>query len=153
MDRRTVAALTLSAAGLVGIATSEGFRSRSYDDGVGVQTVGFGTAYVKPGTTMTVERALIALQEEADKHQVQMRKCVGEVPLAQREWDAYVSLSYNVGSGAFCRSGIVRALHQQPPDYGKACAGILPFNKAGGNILPGLVARRQREYKMCMGLE
>lgn len=149
MNRKAVASLTLSAAALVGIANWEGFRSRSYDDGVGVQTVGFGTtAGVKRGDTITVERALIRLLDDARQHERELAACI-TVPLHQHEWDAYVSWAYNVGTGAACKSTLVRKLNAG--DYFGACRELLRWDKAGGRVLPGLTKRRQSEYQTCMG--
>lgn len=151
IDRRHVAGLALSAVALIGIANHEAFRSRAYDDGVGVQTIGFGTtAGVKKGDTITVERALIRLGQDVGVFESEMRRCIGDVPLYQHEWDAYVSLAYNIGYGGFCKSTIVRRLKQSPPDYEGACKAILLWNKAGGK--PILTSRRQKEYRQCMGV-
>ncbi len=150
--RNIVAALTLSAGGLIGIAQHEDFRSKAYDDGVGVQTIGFGTTKgVKAGDTITVTRALVRLSDDVSQYETAMRRCIGNVSLFQYEWDAYVSLAYNIGTGAFCRSTLVKRLRQQPPDYQGACRQILRWNRAGGRILRGLVKRRQKEYRQCMG--
>lgn len=147
-----VAGLSLSGLALIGIANHEAFRSKAYDDGVGVQTIGFGTtAGVKKGDTITVERALIRLGQDVGAFEQEMKRCLGDVALYQHEWDAYVSLTYNIGYGAFCRSSVVRKLKRTPPDYKGACESILLFNKAGGKIWPGLVKRRQDEYRRCMG--
>jgi lysozyme len=78
-----------------------------------------------------------------------MRRCI-TVPLHQYEWDAYVSLTYNIGSGAFCRSTLVRKLNAQ--DYTGACKEILRWNKAGGRVLNGLTKRRPADYNTCMGV-
>lgn len=148
--RLATAALSLSATALIGIALHEGYRSRAYDDGVGVQTVGFGTtAGVKRGDTITVERALVRLGDDVAKFERELRACIGEVPLAQYEWDAYVSWAYNVGTGAACGSTLVRKL--KALDYAGACAELLRWDKAGGRVLPGLTKRRQEEYRRCIG--
>lgn len=150
--RNTVAALSISGMALIGIANHEKFVGHTYNDAVGVPTIGYGTtAGVKPGQTITPERALIRLGQDVGVFESEMKRCLGDVALYQREWDAYVSLTYNIGYGAFCRSSIVRKLKQPQPDYAGACQSILLFNKAGGNVLPGLVKRRQAEYKLCMG--
>lgn len=154
-SRLVPAALTLSALGLAGIAVHEGYRPRAYDDGVGVQTVGFGTTTradgspVKPGDTTTPERAVVRLAVDADAIQQRMRACIGEVPLYPHEWDAYVSLAYNIGPGAFCGSTLVKKLKTMPPDYAGACDQLLRWTKAGGRELPGLVRRRQAEHRLC----
>lgn len=147
--------IALSAAGLIGFAVHEGYRYNAYDDGAGVETVGFGSTThangqpVKPGDTMSVERALIRLGDDVAEKERAMRACLGPVPLYPHEWDAYVSLAYNIGAPAFCRSTLVKKLKQNPPDYAGACAEILKWNRAGGQVLPGLVRRRQDEFKLC----
>lgn len=151
MIRRRVAALSLSAAALVGIALHEGYRGTSYDDGVGIQTIGFGTtAGVKPGDKITPERALVRLLDDANRMQQELRACIGEVPMYQHEWDAVVSWTYNVGTGAACKSTLVKKLKSQ--DYPGMCRELLRWNQAGGRVLPGLVKRRQAEYQLCMGV-
>ena len=142
--------LALSASGLVGIALSEGYRGKAYDDSTGVQTIGFGTtAGVRPGDTITVERALMRLADDVGAYERQVRACIGDVPLFQREWDAFVSLAYNIGTGAFCGSTLVRKL--KALDYAGACAEILRWNRAGGREMQGLTIRRQREFRQCTG--
>lgn len=147
--------LALSAASLIGLAVHEGYRENAYDDGVGVQTVGFGSTThadgrpVRRGDKMPVERALVRLGQDVDRMQREMKACVGPVPLHQHEWDAYVSLAYNIGTGAFCRSTLVKRLKETPPKYDAACAEILKWNRAGGQVMAGLVKRRQDEFKLC----
>ena len=148
-----------TAVALSGIAGWEGYRERAYDDGVGVQTVGFGTTRhaagrpVQKGDRLDPVRAVVALQADADRHARELAACIGDVPLTRGEWDAYVSWAYNVGTGAACRSTLVHKLKQQPPDYEGACRELLKWTKAGGRELPGLVNRRQAEYRMCMGAQ
>jgi len=154
MKRNSIAALSLSAAALIGIAAHEGFSSIAYDDSVNVKTIGFGTTVIdgKPvqkGDTITPVRALQQLGKDANIFEQAMRRCI-TVPLHQYEWDAYVSLTYNIGSGAFCKSTLVRKLNAQ--DYTGACKEILRWNKAGGRVLNGLTKRRQAEYNTCMGV-
>ena len=141
--------IAISAACVVGIATHEGYRSEAYKDTVGIPTVGFGeTAGVKMGDKTTPERALVQLLESTEKHADAIRQCI-KVPLYQHEFDAYVSLAYNIGAGNFCRSTLVKKLNAK--DYAGACEEIRRWNKAGGKVLPGLVKRREAEYRMCMG--
>lgn len=147
--RITVAALAVSAAALVGIATHEGYRGEAYRDAAGIPTIGYGeTAGVKMGDKITPERALVQLLESTEKHADAIRACI-HVPLYQHEFDAYVSLAYNIGAGNFCRSTLVKKLNAK--DYAGACEEIRRWNKAGGKVLPGLVKRREAEYRMCMG--
>ncbi len=151
MNRTHIAALVLSATSLVGIAVHEGYRDRAYIPVAGDRpTLGFGDAQgVKLGDKTDPVRALIRLNQQADTFQQQMKKCIGDVPLHQYEWDAYVSLTFNIGSDAFCKSTLVKLLQQQ--DYVGACTQILRLDKFKGKPLAGLTKRRQEEYTKCIG--
>lgn len=151
MNRTHIAALVLSATSLVGIAVHEGYRDRAYIPVAGDRpTLGFGDAQgVKLGDKTDPVRALIRLNQQADTFQQQMKKCIGDVPLHQYEWDAYVSLTFNIGSDAFCKSTLVKLLQQQ--DYVGACTQILRWDKFKGAPLAGLTKRRQEEYTKCIG--
>ena len=147
-SRKPIAALVLSAAAVVGISRFEGFREKAYlptpDD---VPTIGYGTTEgVKMGDTITKERALVRLGDDADKFAQAVKRCA-PVPMHQNEFDAYTSLTYNIGEGAFCRSTIAKRL--KAFDYAGACAGILAWDKQAGKPLKGLTNRRQAEYKLC----
>ncbi len=150
MIRPAITSLYLSAAVLVGIALEEGFTSKAVIPVPGdVPTIGFGTTEgVKKGDVITPERALVRLLGDADKFSEGVKKCAS-VPLYQYEFDAYVSLSYNIGTGAFCNSTLVKKLRTY--DYEGACKEILKWDKFKGEPLKGLTHRRQREYKLCMG--
>jgi lysozyme len=149
--------LALSAVGLIGIASFEGYRGTAYLDAVGVPTVGFGTTLhldgtpVRAGDTLSVERAMVRLHQDADAMQREMRRCLGDVPLYPHEWDAFVSLTYNIGATRFCKSTLAGKLREVPPDYAGACSEITRWNRAGGQVLKGLVNRRAAEYRRCVG--
>lgn len=152
--RSALTALALSASALVGIAVHEGFSPVAYfatkhEQQQGISTIGFGTTEgVKPGDTITVQTALVRKMQDINKFEGAVRKCV-TVPLHQHEYDAFLSLAYNIGSGAFCRSTLVRLLNQG--DYEGACRQILRWDKQAGQTLRGLTIRRQAEFKQCMG--
>lgn len=149
IDRRAVAALALSAAGLVSLLQSEGYTSRAVIPIKGdVPTIGFGTTDgVKMGDTITPQAAVSRALSDVSKFEGAIKRCV-KVPLNQGEYDAYLSLSYNIGSGAFCGSTLVRKLNAG--DYAGACEQVLVWDKAGGRRVQGLTARRNREYAQCL---
>lgn len=149
--RSAIAALSLSAAALVSIATHEGFVGEAYRDTVGVWTIGFGTtAGVRPGDRIEPVAALQRKLADVQRFEGALRQCV-TVPLHQHEYDAYMSLAYNIGPGAFCGSTLVRKLNAG--DYAGACREILRWNRAGGRVVQGLVNRRAAEYRQCIGQE
>ena len=148
--RIAIGALALSATTLVGIALHEGFEPKAYVPVAGdVPTIGFGTTdSVKMGDTITVERALVKLLQDANKFERAVKRCA-PVPMHNYEFAAFVSLAYNIGEGAFCRSTLVKKLNAQ--DYDGACREILKWDRFKGKPLAGLTKRRQAEYQQCIG--
>lgn len=151
-NRLAVAALSLSAAGLVGIANFEGFSEKAYIPVAGdVPTVGFGsTEGVKMGDTITVPKAIERLYRDTEKAESAIGRCV-KVPLAQHEYDAFTSFAFNVGAEAFCSSTLVKKLNAS--DYAGACAELKRWVYVDGRRVQGLVNRREAEFRLCMGLE
>lgn len=147
--RQAVAALAISAAALVGIASHEAYRGSTYKDSGGIATLGYGeTKGVVAGQVTTPERALQTLLASADEHAKGMSTCI-TVPLYQYEYDAYLSFTYNVGVGAFCHSNLNKKLNAG--DYAGACKELLKWNHVGTKVLAGLTKRRQAEYLTCIG--
>ena len=154
-SRVSIAALALSAAGLVGIIQHEGYKSAAYIPVPGdVPTIGHGTtryedgSAVKMGDRVTPERAQVLLRNDASTFERAVKRCA-PVPMHQHEYDAFVSLAYNIGENAFCKSTLVRKLNAG--DYAGACREILKWDKFRGQPLRGLTMRRQAEYQQCTG--
>ena len=153
-ERKSTSALVLSAAVLAAIAGYEGYRSTAYIPVPGdVPTIGHGTTRyedgkpVKMGDKVTPERARILLQHDASAFARAVQRCA-PVPMYQHEFDAFTSLAYNIGEGAFCRSTLVRELNKA--NYLGACREILRWDYANGQRLPGLTKRRAAEQKLCL---
>lgn len=158
-QRRTVAALALSAVALVSLVLHEGYTDRAVIPVPGdVPTIGFGTTGgVKLGDRTTPPKALQRALQDIQSFEGALKSCV-KVPLHQHEYDALVSFSYNVGSGAFCRSTLVKKLNVS--DYSGACAELLRWRffqgkdcalPANTRLCGGLVKRREAEHRLCMG--
>lgn len=152
MKRVTVSMLSLTAAGLIAIASLEDFRGEAYVPVPGdVPTIAFGhTDGVRLGDTVTVAEGLNLLQQDVRVAEAAVRECV-VVPLYPYEFDAYTSLVYNIGRKAFCDSTLVRKLNGG--DYQGACEEIKRWTYAGDRELKGLVSRRAKEYQRCIGAE
>jgi len=150
VKRVQVAALSASAVALVALVAHEGYREEAYIPVPGdVPTIGYGTtAGVKLGDKTDPIKALHRALEDMQKFEGAIKQCV-KVPLTQNEYDAYLSLSYNIGSGAFCSSTLVKFLNQG--QYEEACKQILRWDKFKGKPLKGLTIRREKEYKQCLG--
>ena len=148
--RNAIAGITLSAAALVAMVMHEGYSDKAIIPVPGdVPTIGFGTTGgVKLGDTIKAPQALQRALTDVQRFEGALKTCV-TVPLHQHEYDAYLSLTYNIGSGAFCRSTLVRKLNAS--DYAGACQQILVWDKFKGAPLRGLTLRRQEEYAKCVG--
>lgn len=156
--RIAMTALTLSAAGFVGILSREGYTDRAVIPVPGdVPTYGFGTTEgVKMGDRTTPVQAVQRALTDASKYEETLRRCV-RVPLHQAEYDVYVDLSYNIGPSAFCSSTIVRRLNAG--DYRGACDAILMWKQfngfdcstPGNRICFGLWRDRLRSHQQCVG--
>ena len=148
-SRLAIAALVLSASGFVGILGYEGFTSEAVIPVPGdVPTYGWGTTDgVKMGDTISPDEAIERAYRDITKTETAIHKCVN-VPLSQGEYDAFTSLAYNIGTGAFCKSTLVKKLNQR--DYAGACQEIRRWVYVKGKKIQGLVNRREKEYSICM---
>ena len=149
--RKAIAVLALSVSGFVGILVSEGYSEKAVAPLPGDDpTNGFGSTGpdIKAGDRTTPVKAVQRAARDVMKFEGVLKQCV-HVPLHQHEYDAYVSLAYNIGPSKFCSSTLVKLLNQQR--YDEACAQILRWNRFQGQVNQGLVNRREREYQQCMG--
>jgi len=148
--RNSLAAIALSATALVGLVTYEGYSEKAVIPVPGdVPTIGFGTTSgVQLGDTIDPVTALARVLTDINKFEGALKQCV-TVPLAQNEYDSFVSLAYNIGPTAFCSSTLVRLLNAG--DYAGACLQILRWDKFKGKPLRGLTIRREKEYQLCTG--
>ena len=157
INRQQVAALVLSASALIGIAVHESYKDAAYIPVAGdVPTIGFGSTINLDGTPVSLGQrttpvaALKRLGKDIEKFETAVKTCA-PVPMHQYEFDAYVSLTYNIGPTAFCKSTLAKKLVQY--DYEGACKEILRWDKFQGKSLNGLTIRRQEEYKTCMNIK
>ncbi|MFW1955064.1 lysozyme [Acinetobacter guillouiae] len=131
----------------------EGLELKAYDDGVGVCTIGYGTTIyphgkaVQYGDTCTIEQAKNYMQYDLRRFEQAVNAAVN-VPLNQNQFDALVSLSYNIGIGAFKNSTLLKLLNAS--DYHAASHQFDVWIKAGGKTVQGLVNRRAVEKTLFL---
>lgn len=138
----------ISSKGLALIQEFEGCRLTAYLDAVGVPTIGWGSTHgVYLGQCITQEQADEMLRTDLKPCEDAVRTLV-KVPLTQGQFDALCSFVYNLGEGAFSQSTLLKLLNQQY--YHSAADEFLRWNRAGGQILPGLTRRRMAERQMFL---
>ncbi|AMB48250.1 lysozyme [Methylobacterium sp. AMS5] len=151
VKRSVLGALVATAAGLMAITHTgqeEGLRLKAYKDIVGVPTACYGeTKNIKMGMSFTKAQCDEMLLKRLDEFGTKVETCVKR-PMKDRTMVAFTSLAYNVGSGGFCGSTVVRRYNAG--DHKGACDAMLMWNKAGGRVVKGLTNRRERERKMCL---
>jgi len=69
-------------------------------------------------------------------------------PLTQNEFDALCCLTYNIGCGAFRNSTLLKYLNAG--NFDRASAEFLRWDRAGGEVLDGLLKRRLAEQKLFL---
>jgi len=137
------------------VAKWEGFRPSTYNDIVGVETVGYGFTPHLPSRLWASIKGDIPLTEQQGRTYLQ--RVLGELYLpdvkdmtgltAAHKLAAYTSWAYNVGVPAARDSTLVRRLQEGRED--EAEEELMRWVHAGGNVVEGLVARRRSEKHLA----
>jgi lysozyme len=145
---KTGAVITVTLVALIG--GFEGLRLAAYRDPVGIPTICFGeTKGVKMGQKKTREECDAMLVESMREHEKGMLKCIKNPDaLKDGAYGAFLSFTYNVGVGAFCKSTLAKKVNAG--DVRGACNELMKWDKAKGIRLPGLTRRRAEERQLCM---
>ena len=132
--------MKISEEGIELLKKFEGCKLEAYQDSVGVWTIGYGhTKGVYKGMTISQDDAEEMLEEEMEEYEGYIEEYV-EVPLSQNEFDALVCWVYNLGPTNLRNSTLLMVLNQSKFD--EVPEQIKRWNKAGGEVLKGLVSRR-----------
>ena len=143
--------MNISDSGLDFIMAHEGIRLSAYPDpatGGEPWTIGVGhTGGVQPGDTCTQEQAREWLREDAQTAVRCVNQSVGR-DLTQNQFDALVSLVFNIGCGNFGKSTLLKCLNAGNDNA--AAQEFLKWDRAGGKEMAGLLKRRQDESALFM---
>ncbi|CAB5079532.1 Endolysin/autolysin [uncultured Caudovirales phage] len=142
--------------GIALIKQFEGLRLKAYPDpGTGGEpwTIGYGTTSsagvgkIAKGMVITKVQAESMLVRSLDAYERGVMKVLSKPP-AQHQFDAMVSLAYNIGLGRFVNSTVVKAFNAG--DFARAGQAFLLWNKAAGKVMPGLTRRRAAERDLFL---
>ena len=137
------------AAATVFVGGWEGLQLVAYRDVVSVPTICYGeTRGVRMGDRATKEECDAMLAVGLSDFAAGIARCVPFDGLPVPTQVAVVSLSYNIGQGAFCKSTVARKLREG--DRAGACEAFMVWNKAGGVVWRGLTRRRAAERELCL---
>ena len=132
----------------------EGFSSKPYLCPANVWTIGYGNTYLEDRSPVTKDTPnidydrgtkLLAIRLEDYEHAIDTAV---HVKLNQNQYDALVSLCYNIGQGNFARSSLVKYLNAG--NSTKAAQEFLSWNKVKGKVITGLTKRREEEMKLFL---
>lgn len=138
-------ALQYSKSGIALTEQFEGCRLVAYQDVKGVWTIGYGhTAGVYPGMTCTQFQAEQWLLQDVAWASSAVKKLV-TTALNQHEFDALVDFVFNVGSGNFGGSTMLKLLNAG--DHVNAAGEFEKWDMSGGKHIAGLLRRRIAEEK------
>lgn len=137
--------MKISEAGVKLICKWEEFRTYAYVCPAGLWTIGYGhTGGVKPTDKIDIAQGEAYLRKDLEI----VERCLNSlaIKLNQNQYDALCSLIFNIGTGNFLRSTMLKYL--QAKQYDKASAEFLKWRKANGKVLKGLEARRKDEQEL-----
>lgn len=139
--------------GLGIIKKYEGFISSPYKCPAGIPTIGYGATYYPNGTKVKLIDKPITLKEAEDlllsmvKHFEQGVDSFTTDLINQNQFDALVSIAYNIGLNALKGSTLIKKVNADPSDK-TIRAEFMKWNKGGGKVLLGLTRRRTEEANL-----
>lgn len=143
--------MKLSQRGIDLIKQFEGYSSKAYPDpatGGAPWTIGYGTIKgVKPGMIITAEQAEKMLRDDVAKFESGVSSLI-TTPTTQGQFDAMVSLAYNIGLGNFGKSTLLKKHNARC--YTCAADQFRVWNRANGKVMNGLTKRRAAERQVYM---
>ncbi|HHQ4314343.1 TPA: lysozyme [Serratia fonticola] len=143
--------LKTSQRGIALIKSFESLELKAYPDpGTGGKpfTIGWGrTKGVKPGDRITEQQAETFLAEDLAVFELTVNSAV-KVPVTQNQFDALVSLAFNIGGANFAGSTLVKKLNAGDPRG--AADQFLRWKFADGKEMRGLVRRRAAERELFL---
>jgi len=136
--------------GYLFITKHEGLRLKPYLCPAKIPTIGYGNTYYADGKRVTLLDKDITKQQAFDMFKEIANRFAKRVDtlvtsnINQNQFNALVSFAYNVGTGNFSSSTLLKKVNKNPNDL-TIKNEFLKWNKAGGKVLNGLTNRRNEE--------
>ena len=131
----------------------EGLSLKPYKCSANISTVGYGNTYYENGVKVqmsdppiTKQRAEELLKHSADRYASKVANLLKK-PVTQNQFNALVSFAYNVGTGSFQSSTLLKKVNINPNDL-TIRSEFLRWNKANKVVVNGLTTRRIEESKL-----
>jgi lysozyme len=135
-------------AGIDLIKRFEGCRLSVYKDAVGLNTVGWGHRTNLPvGTHISQPEADTTLLADIAEREQELDDLL-TVELNPNQYSALISFVYNLGIDALSRSTLLRLVNAE--EFQLASQEFSKWCRAGGKVLSGLVARREKEKDLFL---
>lgn len=141
--------LQISKEGIALIRHYESWRATTYLDPIGVPTIGWGTTgkEAKIGRTITKKQGEVFFRADIAESEAEIKRVV-KVALSQGQFDALVSIHYNMGLTRLLKTEIIDQVNKGDPI---AAAGLFArHNKAEGKVFSGLTKRRASEAALFL---
>jgi lysozyme len=136
--------------GYLFITKHEGLKLKPYLCSAKIPTIGYGNTYYTDGKKVTLLDKDITKQEAFDMFKELANRFAKRVDtlvtsnINQNQFNALVSFAYNVGTGNFSSSTLLKKVNRNPDDL-TIKDEFLRWNKAGGKVINGLTNRRNEE--------
>ena len=146
----------ISPEGIAFLKEKEGFRGDAYYDVAGVLTIGYGHSTRAPsieqypvyeGQHITEEEGEEILRADLKPTEAAVNSAVTR-DITQKQYDALVSFTFNLGAGTFKSSDVLELTNKR--NYQAAADALLQYSHAGGEFIPGLYKRREEERAMYL---
>ena len=144
--------LHISDKGLQLLMHYEGCKLEAYLCPAKIPTIGYGNTFyadgkpVKLGDKITKQQADELLPAIVQKFAISVANAI-KTSVSQHQFDAMVSLAYNIGIGNFIKSTLLGLVNKKASDI-QVANEFMKWNKSNGKILEGLNKRRKSEAEL-----
>lgn len=106
------------------------------------------TKGIRMGMTFTKPQCeAMLLKRLAEDFAPAVERCARQ-PMGDDLYTAHLSLAYNIGTNAYCKSSVVRLWNAG--ERRASCNAFMMWDRAGGRVIAGLVRRREAERALCL---